>query len=82
MMDILYFLFIGVIAGWAAGTLFRGGGFGLTGNLVIGVIGAILGGFIFRLVGLSATSTLGSIVMSIVGALVLLFSLRLAKRNP
>lgn len=82
MFDIFYFLLIGVAAGWLAGQLFKGGGFGLVGNLIVGVIGAVLGGFVFRLVGLTAQGLLGSLIMSVVGALVLLFLLQfLSKRK-
>ena len=52
MIDLIYFLLIGMAAGWLAGKLMEGRSFGLLGNLVVGVIGAILGGFLFRLVGL------------------------------
>jgi len=51
-MDItglVIFLAIGAVAGWLAGTLMKGGGFGLLGNIVIGIIGAVVGGFVFRL---------------------------------
>jgi uncharacterized membrane protein YeaQ/YmgE (transglycosylase-associated protein family) len=46
-MDIVWFLIIGLIAGWLAGQLMRGRGFGLIGNLIIGVLGAIIGGYLF-----------------------------------
>ena len=45
MIDLVYFLLIGLVAGWLAGKLMEGHSFGLLGNLVVGVIGAILGGF-------------------------------------
>lgn len=48
-MTILWFIIISIIAGWIAGELTKGTGFGLLGNLVVGVIGAILGGMIFDL---------------------------------
>ncbi|RIK72891.1 GlsB/YeaQ/YmgE family stress response membrane protein, partial [candidate division KSB1 bacterium] len=47
MSSLLWFLLIGLAAGWLAGTIMKGSGFGLIGNLVVGVIGALLGGFIF-----------------------------------
>ena len=53
-MDFLWFLLIGLAAGWLAGQLTKGGGFGLIGDLVVGVIGALLGGFLFGLLGLTA----------------------------
>lgn len=79
-MSILWFLLIGVAAGWLAGQIMRGGGFGLAGDLIVGVIGALLGGFLFSLLGLSAYGMLGQLVTATVGAIVLLFVLRLIKR--
>ena len=46
-MGLIWFLVVGVVAGWLAGVLVKGGGFGLVGDLVVGVIGAVLGGFLF-----------------------------------
>lgn len=75
-MEFLWFLLIGLCAGWLAGQLTRGGGFGLAGDLVVGVIGAILGGFLFGLVGLAAVGLLGRLVVATVGAIVLLAIVR------
>jgi uncharacterized membrane protein YeaQ/YmgE (transglycosylase-associated protein family) len=61
-VDIVWFLIIGIVAGWLAGKIMRGGGFGLIGDLVVGVIGAVLGGFLFGLLGLSANGLIGSLV--------------------
>ncbi len=80
-MEFLWFVLIGLCAGWLAGQLTKGGGFGLLGNLVVGVIGAILGGFLFRLLGLAATSLLGSLITATIGAIVLLALLRLVKKT-
>lgn len=71
-MNFIYFLLIGLAAGFLAGLLRRGEGFGLVGNLVIGVVGAVLGGFLFGLFGLESTSLLGALVTAVVGAVVLL----------
>jgi uncharacterized membrane protein YeaQ/YmgE (transglycosylase-associated protein family) len=76
MLELIYFLLIGLVAGWLAGQFMKGRGFGLVGNLVVGVIGAVLGGFLFRLVGLAATGLLGSLISATVGAIVLLFLLQ------
>ncbi len=74
---ILSWLIIGLLAGWLAGKITKGKGFGLLGNLVVGVIGAMIGGFIFRFVGLSAYGTCGSLIMATVGALILLYAVRI-----
>jgi uncharacterized membrane protein YeaQ/YmgE (transglycosylase-associated protein family) len=79
IMGILWFLLIGLVAGWLAGMV-TGGGFGLLGNLVIGVVGALLGGFVFSLLGISVGSLLGSLLMATAGAIALLLVLRTVKR--
>ncbi|ETI62400.1 GlsB/YeaQ/YmgE family stress response membrane protein [Marinomonas profundimaris] len=78
-MEILAFLFIGALAGWLAGQLVKGGGFGLIGNIVIGAVGSFIGGFTFHLLGLYSGSFLGSLVTATVGAIILLYVVRLAK---
>ncbi|MBX3363482.1 MAG: GlsB/YeaQ/YmgE family stress response membrane protein [Phycisphaeraceae bacterium] len=80
-MDFLWFCLIGLCAGWLAGMLTKGGGFGLVGNLIVGVIGAILGGAIFKAIGLQNTNLLGSLVMATVGAVVLLLLLSVFARR-
>jgi uncharacterized membrane protein YeaQ/YmgE (transglycosylase-associated protein family) len=79
-MDLVWFLLIGLAAGWLAGQLTKGGGFGLVGDLVVGVIGAMLGGWIFRLLGISAGGLIGALVTATVGAVALVMLLRLIKR--
>jgi uncharacterized membrane protein YeaQ/YmgE (transglycosylase-associated protein family) len=64
---LLIFIVIGAAAGWVAGILMKGGGFGLLGNIIVGVVGAIAGGLLFSLLGV-----IGSIVTAIVGAAALL----------
>ncbi len=80
VMNLVWFLIIGIVAGWLAGKIMRGGGFGLLGDLVVGVIGALLGGFLFGLLGLSVNGLIGSLVTATVGAVVLLFLIHLIKR--
>ena len=75
-MDItglIVFLAIGAVAGWLAGTLMKGGGFGLLMNIVVGIVGALIGGFVFGLLGISVGGIIGSIVTATVGAVLLLF---------
>lgn len=79
MFDLIYFLLIGLIAGWLAGKIMKGHGFGILGNLVVGVIGAILGGFLFRLIGLAAVGLIGSLISATAGAVLLLFILQKVK---
>jgi uncharacterized membrane protein YeaQ/YmgE (transglycosylase-associated protein family) len=80
-MDFIWFILIGLAAGWLAGQLVKGGGFGLVGDIVVGVIGALLGGFLFSTFGISSGGgLLGSLIVATIGAVVLLFILRLIKR--
>jgi uncharacterized membrane protein YeaQ/YmgE (transglycosylase-associated protein family) len=78
-MNWIWFILIGIAAGFLAGAVVKGRGFGFLGNLIVGVIGAVLGGFIFGLLGISANNLLGSLVCAFVGAVVLLFLLRFIK---
>jgi len=80
-MSFLWFLVVGLVAGWLAGVLVKGGGFGVIGDLVVGVIGAFFGGWLFSTLGASAGGGLvGSIIVATVGAVVLLIIVRLVKR--
>ena len=80
-MSFLWFLIVGLVAGWLAGVLVKGSGFGIIGDIVVGVIGAFLGGWLFSTFGASTGGGLiGSIIVATVGAVVLLFIVRLVKR--
>ena len=72
-MYFLWYIIIGILAGFVAGTFMRGGGFGLFTNLLVGVVGGVLGGWVFGLLGIATTGLLGSLITSIVGAVVLLW---------
>jgi uncharacterized membrane protein YeaQ/YmgE (transglycosylase-associated protein family) len=80
MQSLLLFLVIGLIAGWLASRIMRAGPFGIVGDLIVGVVGAFIGGWLFGLLGISAGGILGSLVTALVGAIVLLYVLRLIKR--
>lgn len=80
-MDWLYIIIIGAVAGWLAGLLFKGGGFGLLGNIVIGVIGGFIGFWLLGQIGISlGDGTIGTILTSVIGAGVLLFIASLFKK--
>ena len=73
-MGFLYFIIIGAIAGWLAGKIMKGGGFGLLLNIVLGIIGGAVGGWLFGILGLSSDGSLiGSLITSVVGAVAVLF---------
>lgn len=71
-MNWLWFLLIGLAAGWLAGLLTRGKGFGAAGNLLVGALGAVLGGFLLDLLGFRSVSRVGSLISATLGAIVLL----------
>ncbi len=78
-MHWFWFLIIGVVAGWLSGKLMRGHGFGLVGDLVVGILGALIGGFIFRFLGVTFFGLIGSFVSATAGAIVLLWLIRLLR---
>lgn len=80
-MNWVWFIIIGLVAGFLAGAVVKGHGFGLLGNLIVGVIGAILGGFLFGLLGMAATNLLGNLISAFVGAVVLLVLIGFVKRK-
>ena len=80
-MEFIWFILIGLVAGWLAGQLVKGGGFGVVGDIVVGVLGSVFGGFLFRSLGLSSGGgLLGAIIVATIGAIALIFILRLIKR--
>lgn len=81
MMDLIWFLLIGLAAGFLAGKLTKGRDFGLVGNLIVGTIGALLGGFLFSLLQLKAGGLIGSLVTATAGAVLLLYLLRYIKES-
>ena len=80
MDPLVYTIIIGAVSGWLAGVIRSGYGFGLLGNIVIGILGAFLGSWLFRQMGVSAGGGLvGQIITGVVGALVLLFLIGLVR---
>lgn len=79
-MNLIMFLIIGLAAGWLAGQLMKSGDGGLISNLIVGVIGAIVGGVIFQFLGLAATGAIGSLISATIGAMVLIWGLRMLRR--
>lgn len=80
-MNLIWFLLIGLIAGFLAGKVMRGGGFGIVGDMIVGVVGALIGGWLFGQLGIGTGGGLiGAIITAFVGAVILLFLLRVIKR--
>lgn len=82
-MDLLYIIIIGAVSGWLAGLLVKGSGNGLLWNIILGVIGAFIGGWLLGKLGVNiniGSATVNLIVTSVIGAVVLLFLGRLIKK--
>ncbi len=69
---LLWWLIIGLIAGFLASRVMRGGGYGLIGDIIVGIIGAFIGGWLAGLLGLGANGLIGSIIIAFIGACILL----------
>ncbi len=72
-MYFLWYLLIGLVAGYIANLIIKGSGSGLIINLLVGILGGLLGGWLFSLFGLIPVGTFGSLITSIIGAIVLLW---------
>ncbi|MFK7807808.1 MAG: GlsB/YeaQ/YmgE family stress response membrane protein [Saprospiraceae bacterium] len=81
MEEWIYFLLFGAVAGWIASTLMKGRGFGLVGNIIVGIVGSALGGWLSKATGIAAGSGLiGSLATAVVGAVVLLGLISIIKK--
>lgn len=81
LTTLLIVLAIGAVAGWIAGNLMRGGGFGLLWNIILGILGSFVGNWLFGVLDVSAGGgLLGSLITSVVGAVVVLFVAGLFRR--
>ena len=81
MTSLIWFLLIGLIAGWLAGQVVRGGGYGVIGDMIVGVIGALIGGWLFGKLGIAAGGLVGAIITAFIGAVILIALLRLIRRG-
>jgi uncharacterized membrane protein YeaQ/YmgE (transglycosylase-associated protein family) len=78
---ILLFLVLGVLAGFLAGKIMKGSGYGIIGDLFLGVAGSFIGGWVFGLLGIGIGNIIGSLIAAVVGALILLYLIRLVKNR-
>ena len=80
-VSLLIFLGLGALAGWLAGKIIKGGGSGLLVNMIVGIIGSVIGGWAFGKLGISVGNDLiGSLVTAVFGAIILLFIVGLVKK--
>lgn len=77
----IYWIVVGLIAGWLAGLVMKGGGYGILVDIILGILGGLLGGWLFGRLGVwPAGGMLGSVIVAFVGAVILVGITRLLKR--
>ena len=79
-MEFLYWIIVGLIAGWLAGKVMKGGGYGILVDIILGILGGVVGGWVFGLLGLHAGGLIGSIIVAFVGAVILVWIVRKLKK--
>ncbi|MDF0714723.1 GlsB/YeaQ/YmgE family stress response membrane protein [Muricauda sp. 334s03] len=80
-MGILYALLIGALAGWLAGKIMKGGGFGALINIILGIVGGAVGNWLFSTLGIHVGSGIvGDLITGVIGAVVILFIAGLFKK--
>lgn len=78
---LLIWLLVGAVAGWLAGAIMKGGGFGLIGDIVVGIVGAFIGGYLLPKLGINfGMGLVAAIATATIGAMVLLLILRMVRR--
>ncbi|MCW5681628.1 MAG: GlsB/YeaQ/YmgE family stress response membrane protein [Xanthobacteraceae bacterium] len=79
---LIILLIIGAVAGWLAGVIMKGFGFGLIGNIIVGIVGAAIASWLFPRLGISlGGGIVGSIIAATIGAVILLFVIGLVRRG-
>jgi len=80
IFGLVWWIVVGLIAGWLAGKVMKGGGFGVPMDIVIGMVGAVIGGWVFRLLGIfPGGGLIGSVLVAFVGAVILLSLARMIR---
>ncbi|MDR3620982.1 MAG: GlsB/YeaQ/YmgE family stress response membrane protein [Paludisphaera borealis] len=75
LFALIWFLLIGLVAGWLAGQFMKGRSLGTTNNMIVGVLGAVFGGFLIRLAGFSADGMVAELITATAGAVLVLYLL-------
>ena len=81
LTTVLWWLVVGLVAGFLASLVMRGGGYGIVGDIIVGLVGAFIGGFLASLVGLGSSGLIGTIIIAFIGACILIAILRLVSRS-
>lgn len=78
--NLIWWVVVGLIAGWAAGKIMKGGGYGAVMDIILGVVGAVVGGWLLGALGVHAGGLISTIVVAIIGAIFLIWLTRLIKK--
>jgi len=78
---IIWWIVVGLIAGWAAGKIMKGGGYGVIADILLGIVGGIVGGWVVSLLGFGSGGMIWSILVAILGAVILIWLTRLIKKE-
>jgi uncharacterized membrane protein YeaQ/YmgE (transglycosylase-associated protein family) len=81
LTNLIWWILVGLIAGWAAGKIMRGGGYGVAVDIILGIVGAVVGGWLLGALGIYAGGLIGTIVIAIIGAIFLIWLTRLLKKS-
>jgi uncharacterized membrane protein YeaQ/YmgE (transglycosylase-associated protein family) len=80
-MGLIYWIVVGLIAGWLAGKVMKGGGYGVLVDIILGILGGIIGGWVFGMLGIwPGGGMIGSIIVAFIGAVILIWITRLVKK--
>jgi len=77
---LIWWIIVGLIAGWAAGKIMKGGGYGVIADIILGVLGAIIGGWVVGVLGFGGGGLIWSILVAILGAVILIWITRFFKK--
>lgn len=81
-MHLLWWILVGLIAGWATGKIMKGGGYGFFTDIALGIVGALVGGFLARMLGFSGHGGLiYTILVALVGSIIVVFLFRLITKK-
>ena len=78
---IIWWIIVGLIAGWAAGRIMKGDGYGVIADIILGIVGGIIGGWVVGMLGLGAGGFIWTILVAILGAVILIAITRFIKRE-
>jgi uncharacterized membrane protein YeaQ/YmgE (transglycosylase-associated protein family) len=76
LSQVVWWLLIGLIAGFLASVVMRGGGYGILGDIIVGIVGAFIGGFLASLAGIAVGGLVGTLIVAFIGACILIAIMR------